>query len=132
MGRLNWLGGQDVETRNHDRWSRCLSRSCGSTPPTPFVRPRVRPPPRSAPPGGRPRAGRRRSVTMLAADGSLLTPSGALSGQPLMLKEMPPPLPRAVTAIEDRRFYSHFGVAPLGLVRALFANIAAGHIVQGG
>ena len=78
------------------------------------------------------RADRRPSVTVLAADGSLLTTYGDLFGQPLTLKEMSPYLPKAVIATEDRRFYGHFGVDPIGLARALFANIAAGHVVQGG
>jgi penicillin-binding protein 1A len=78
------------------------------------------------------RAERRPSVTILASDGSLLTSYGDLFGQPLTLKEMSPYLPKAVVATEDRRFYSHFGVDPIGLVRAVFANVAAGHIVQGG
>ena len=78
------------------------------------------------------RAERRPSITILAADGSLLTTYGDLFGQPLTLKEMSPYLPKAVVATEDRRFYSHFGVDPIGLVRAVFANVAAGHIVQGG
>src|SRR5437868_4338549 len=78
------------------------------------------------------RAERRPSVTILAADGSLLTTLGDLFGQPLTLKEMSPYLPKAVVATEDHRFYSHFGVDPIGLVRAAFANIAAGHVVQGG
>ena len=78
------------------------------------------------------RAERRPSVTILASDGSLLTTYGDLFGQPLTLKEMSPYLPKAVVATEDHRFYSHFGVDPIGLVRAVFANAAAGHIVQGG
>jgi penicillin-binding protein 1A len=78
------------------------------------------------------RADRRPSVTMLAADGSLLTTYGDLFGQPLTLKEMSPYLPKAVLAAEDHRFYHHFGVDPIGLVRATLANISAGHVVQGG
>jgi penicillin-binding protein 1A len=78
------------------------------------------------------RAERRPSVTILAADGSLLTTYGDLFGQPLTLKEMSHYLPKAVIAVEDRRFYSHFGVDPIGLVRALSANISAGRVVQGG
>jgi len=78
------------------------------------------------------RAERRPSVTILAADGSLLTTFGDLFGRPLSLKEMSPYLPKAVIATEDRRFYSHFGVDPIGLARAVFANLAAGRIVQGG
>src|SRR5271166_3556238 len=78
------------------------------------------------------RAERRPSVTILAADGSLLTTFGDLFGQPLTLKEMSPYLPKAVIAAEDRRFYSHFGIDPIGLLRAAVADLSAGHIVQGG
>jgi penicillin-binding protein 1A len=78
------------------------------------------------------RADRRPSVTILAADGSLLTTYGDLFGQPLTLKEMSPYLPKAVIATEDHRFYSHFGVDPIGLARALFADISARRFVQGG
>ncbi len=35
-------------------------------------------------------------------------------------------------AIEDRRFYSHFGVDPLGLARAIVTNLTSGRAVQGG
>src|SRR5262249_1294208 len=41
-------------------------------------------------------------------------------------------VPEAIIAIEDRRFRSHFGVDPIGLVRALVENFRAGHVVQGG
>ncbi len=75
---------------------------------------------------------RRPSVTMLAADNSLLATYGDLFGQPLTVKEMSPYLPEAVIATEDRRFYSHFGVDPIGLVRAAIADLAAGHVVEGG
>jgi penicillin-binding protein 1A len=78
------------------------------------------------------KAERRPSATILAADGSLLTTFGELFGQPLTLREMSPYLPKAVIATEDRRFYSHFGIDPIGLLRAGFANLAAGHVVQGG
>jgi penicillin-binding protein 1A len=78
------------------------------------------------------RAERRPSVTILAADGSLLATFGDLFGQPLTLPEMSPYLPKAVVATEDRRFYSHFGIDPFGLVRAAVADLSAGHVVQGG
>src|SRR6267143_3644830 len=78
------------------------------------------------------KAERRPSATILAADGSLLTTFGDLFGQPLSLQEISPYLPKAVIATEDHRFYSHFGIDPIGLLRASFANLAAGHIVQGG
>ena len=41
-------------------------------------------------------------------------------------------LPKATVAIEDRRFYEHGGVDPVGIARALVADVSAGRIVQGG
>jgi penicillin-binding protein 1A len=78
------------------------------------------------------KAERRPSVTILAADGSLLTTFGDLFGQALSLREMSPYLPKAVIATEDRRFYSHFGIDPIGLLRASVTDLAAGRLVQGG
>ena len=40
-------------------------------------------------------------------------------------------LPKALTLVEDRNFYNHYGVAPLSILRALMANIAAGRTVPG-
>ena len=51
---------------------------------------------------------------------------------PVRLEEVPPALIKAVIAIEDQRFYSHFGVDPLSILRAMWANLRAGEIVQGG
>ena len=41
-------------------------------------------------------------------------------------------MPEATVAIEDRRFYGHGGIDPVGIVRALVADVSAGRIVQGG
>ncbi len=46
--------------------------------------------------------------------------------------EIPDLLIETLLAIEDRNFYSHHGLAPLAIARALFANIRAGKTVQGG
>lgn len=51
---------------------------------------------------------------------------------PMSLEDVPQQLIDAVVAIEDRRFYSHFGVDLQGIARAMLANIRAGGIVQGG
>jgi penicillin-binding protein 1B len=48
------------------------------------------------------------------------------------LKEVPPLLPKGLILIEDRRFYKHNGVDPRAILRAMFANILAGQVVQGG
>jgi len=77
-------------------------------------------------------AERRPSVTILAENGSIIATFGDLFGQPLTLKEMSPWLPKAVVATEDRRFYSHFGIDPVGLIRAAFTDLRSGHVVQGG
>ena len=72
------------------------------------------------------------SVTLLAADGSEIVSFGDLRGEAVRLGELPATLPQAVLATEDRRFYSHFGLDAFGLARAMWANIRAGRIVQGG
>src|SRR5271170_6082942 len=75
---------------------------------------------------------RRPGVTVVAADGSMLANYGDLYGTAYAVKDLPPYLPNAVIAIEDRRFYHHFGVDPIGLVRAAWVNHRAGKVVQGG
>jgi len=77
-------------------------------------------------------ATRRPSVTLLAADGSLLATQGDLYGRAVRLRELPAYLPAALLAVEDRRFYSHFGLDLVGLARAALANWRAGEVVQGG
>ena len=77
-------------------------------------------------------ATRRPAVTLLASDGSQLARIGDLYGAPVRLADLPAHLPQAVIATEDRRFYSHFGVDPIGTARALVANLRAGGIRQGG
>ncbi len=72
------------------------------------------------------------SVVLKAAGGDSIAEYGDLYGERVSLDALPDYLPRALLATEDRRFYSHFGVDPIGLARALVANIEAGRIVQGG
>jgi len=47
-------------------------------------------------------------------------------------EEVPPLLPAALKAVEDRKFDTHHGVDPLGMLRALWVNVRAGQIEQGG
>jgi penicillin-binding protein 1A len=72
------------------------------------------------------------SVTVLDVEGKVIATRGAGVGSIVPVGEMPPYLPQAVMAIEDRRFYDHYGIDPWGLTRALFANMEAGRVVQGG
>jgi penicillin-binding protein 1A len=77
-------------------------------------------------------ATRRPSVTLLAADGSILASYGDLYGQAVTVENLPPHLAQAIVATEDRRFYSHFGIDPIGLARAMWVNIRQQRLVQGG
>src|SRR5262249_33950139 len=72
------------------------------------------------------------TVEIVGLDGRLLIMRGEMSGTDVPIKELPPYLPRAFVAIEDRRFYSHFGVDPIGLVRAVAANVLHRGVSQGG
>jgi penicillin-binding protein 1A len=71
------------------------------------------------------------NLTILAADGTVMAERGLRRGH-VRLEHLPPYLTQAVIAIEDRRFYKHFGVDPIGLVRAATSNFAAGGVVEGG
>ncbi|WP_371877262.1 transglycosylase domain-containing protein [Alsobacter ponti] len=73
------------------------------------------------------------NIAILASDGSLLANRGETGGRTVTLKELPKYLPAAFVAIEDHRFYQHFGIDPLGIGRALVRNVMrSGGSVQGG
>lgn len=66
------------------------------------------------------------NIAILSADGSLITNRGETGGQAVSLKDLPPYVGKAFVAIEDRRFYSHFGIDPMGLGRAMVRNVSGG------
>jgi penicillin-binding protein 1A len=72
------------------------------------------------------------AVTILGLDGKTIATRGELGGESIPIKALPPYLPQAFVAIEDRRFYSHFGVDPIGLARAVVVNLASMSIREGG
>jgi penicillin-binding protein 1A len=72
------------------------------------------------------------AFTFLDAAGNDVGHRGAIVGQRLKLEEMPAYLPAAFIAMEDRRFYSHNGIDPLGLGRALLLDLRARRFVAGG
>lgn len=71
------------------------------------------------------------TAALLAKDGAFLASYGELHGVMVTVAELPAHLPRAVIAIEDKRFYEHGGIDPWGVARALFVNITSGEIRQG-
>src|SRR6184192_4558479 len=73
------------------------------------------------------------TIEIVGTDGRPLITRGEMSGTDISIKELPPYLPRAFVAIEDRRFFSHFGIDPIGLIRAAAAlRYAAAKHVRGG
>ena len=72
------------------------------------------------------------NIAILASDGSLLANRGETGGRVVSIKELPPYLPRAFVAIEDRRFYDHFGIDPVGITRAVIQNVTRQGLAQGG
>ncbi len=72
------------------------------------------------------------NVKIVSVNGSLIANRGMTGGEAIGLHRMSPYIPQAVVAIEDRRFYSHFGVDPIGLTRAMLTNLVKQRFVQGG
>ncbi|MGE3248392.1 MAG: transglycosylase domain-containing protein, partial [Beijerinckiaceae bacterium] len=63
------------------------------------------------------------NIAILAQDGSLLANRGDSGGPAIQLRELPAYLPKAFVAIEDRRFYSHWGIDLAGIGRAVWRNL---------
>src|ERR1700722_16926631 len=73
-----------------------------------------------------------RDTTVLDVKGRLIARRGLTQGAMIDVSQLPPYVPNAFIAIEDRRFREHIGVDPIGLLRAADENLIAGHVVQGG
>jgi penicillin-binding protein 1A len=71
-------------------------------------------------------------IMILASDGSEIAEQGTFFGDAVNMAELPDYVPNAIIAIEDRRFYSHYGVDPIGISRALVRNAMRGQMREGG
>ncbi len=71
-------------------------------------------------------------ITILSADGKPIARNGAIVDRPVQVKQLPPHVVEAFMAIEDRRFYTHWGVDPRGLLRAAWSNATSSGMTQGG
>jgi len=79
----------------------------------------------------RPVAGQH-TIILEAADGTPIAQNRGAWAGPVNLAEVPDHMIKAVLAIEDRRFYDHVGLDPLGIVRAAWRNLRSGGVVEGG
>jgi penicillin-binding protein 1A len=75
---------------------------------------------------------RQPEITLEDRAGVTFASFGNRYGQYLSLDKISPWLPKAVIAVEDRRFHQHPGIDPIGIGRALVRNLQAGRVVQGG
>ncbi len=76
---------------------------------------------------------RQPSISYLDRSGALVAVRGSQESPPVDLDQLPPYVPAAFIAIEDRQFYHHFGFNPWGMVRAEFYNLTHhGQTLQGG
>ncbi len=70
-------------------------------------------------------------ITLLASDGTPIARNGAIVDEPVEVAELPAHVIEPFLAIEDRRFYSHWGIDPRGIARAALSNVMTGR-TQGG
>jgi penicillin-binding protein 1A len=72
------------------------------------------------------------ALLLLSADGHAIARRGALKEAPVEVDQLKPLTSAAFVSIEDRRFYSHWGIDPRGIARAMVANMRGGGVRQGG
>ena len=72
------------------------------------------------------------ALLLESADGRPIALRGAIKEAPVDVTRLNPQTPAAFVAIEDRRFYRHWGIDPRGMARALVADMRGGGVRQGG
>jgi penicillin-binding protein 1A len=73
-----------------------------------------------------------RDITLYDDQHRQIAQRGLTHGAMIDVRQMPDYVASAFIAIEDRRFRSHLGLDPIGMVRAFSQNMSSGHVVQGG
>ncbi|MCT2560120.1 transglycosylase domain-containing protein [Tsuneonella sp. YG55] len=68
-------------------------------------------------------------LTLLASDGTPIARNGAVIDAPVAVEKLPDHVVEAFLAIEDRRFYDHWGIDPRGIARALFTGVGGGSTI---
>ena len=72
------------------------------------------------------------ALLLLTQEGRPIARRGAIKEAPVEIAKLDPLTPAAFVAIEDRRFYRHWGIDPRAIGRAMVANARAGGVKQGG
>ena len=72
------------------------------------------------------------SLTLLSAEGDPIARRGADIREPVRIADLPPHVPAAFIAIEDKRFHDHLGISVRGIARAAWRNMGAGGVREGG
>ncbi len=72
------------------------------------------------------------SITIQTIDGTVINTYGDVFDEMVRVQDLPKHVPQALMAVEDRRFYYHFGVDIIGLARAAYENYRANRVIQGG
>ncbi|WP_230558609.1 transglycosylase domain-containing protein, partial [Sphingomonas segetis] len=72
------------------------------------------------------------ALLLVSEDGQPIARHGAIKEAPVDVTRLNPLTPAAFVAIEDRRFYRHWGIDPRGIARALVADVKGGGMHQGG
>ena len=71
------------------------------------------------------------TVTVLSADGQVIQKLGPATREKVTAGQMPQLVQRAFIAAEDRRFYQHDGIDPVGIARAMVRNLKQGSVEEG-
>ena len=70
-------------------------------------------------------------VRIFNSAGEVIATYGNIYGDSVSLKDLPSYVPEAILAIEDKRFFTHFGFDIRGIARALYTNLTSGRKAQG-
>lgn len=80
----------------------------------------------------KPELERKPLIAVKDIDGNVVARYGEFKGANIDVAQLPPYVVYAVLSIEDRRFYQHFGIDPMGMIRAMGRNVLEHRFAQGG